>query len=245
MKILSSSSLLLVSLLASTAALAQESVQEEPLPSADPFAKWDQYYNPEALRTSENEAIEDSFDLKVSADGRIVDADTGLDLTYLNTLMVASTAELLPPPSALPPEHFYHLFKDNEWHFQTFYVRTDFQEDDNVGDGAGFGATYFINRYFGVGGEYFWNNGIPHENSVAALANVRIPLDMAATSISFFAGVGGVFGGEADAELAFHMGGGLEFRLLENVSLKCDARHIETMGEVDLYAFTLGLSYVF
>lgn len=137
------------------------------------------------------------------------------------------------------------LFDHGETHLELGWARFGDQDGERDTDGITAAVVHYFSRYVGVGAEYFFTNGQAHEHALNGAFRLRVPFDEAAFAVTFALGGGGLFGGSEGSAGSLLLGAGLEFRLLEHLSLVSNVRYLEASGEADLYCFMVGMSVVF
>lgn len=131
------------------------------------------------------------------------------------------------------------LFRDNEIQLDTFGLG-DFYQSGRPGWGGGLGLNYFFNKYVGVGIEQslwgrkpgnldrYGNGGYTRWNTAGNLF-LRYPICAWNLAPYLMVGGGANYGnvGIRDGGQGYgHVGGGLEYRVTENIGLFSDARYL-------------------
>jgi hypothetical protein len=99
--------------------------------------------------------------------------------------------------------------------------------EDNGRLGAGAGATYFISRHVGIGGEgYSENTAHSLVDHASGSLVIRFPLGESGIAPYIFGGAGHIF--DPLPATSGHGGGGIEFRLNPRFGIFADARMVFT-----------------
>lgn len=118
-------------------------------------------------------------------------------------------------------------FRDMEFQVDGFY--TGFVGSRNskfaTGSGGGFGVNFFFARYFGIGYEAAWysNNGTAEHLPLGGNFFVRYPI--CSLNLAPYVMVGGGAAWDGTTLGYGNVGGGLEYRLTNNVGLFADGRY--------------------
>jgi len=139
-------------------------------------------------------------------------------------------------------------FRDNEFQIDAFGLGA-FYQGGRPGWGGGLGVNYFFARYFGLGVEQdlFGRNsdGSAGYTEWGTFGNAFLRYPICSWSIAPYAVVGGgVVYGKTKPVGGGTVGGGLEYRLTDNVALFGDARWMYTQNDNGVMART-GLKVAF
>lgn len=153
--------------------------------------------------------------------------------------------EFPAPADAIVGDDMY-LFESGEAFVDLYGIvvgGTDFRPD--VSSGAGIGAGYYFNRFFGVMAEASLLDLPNHNGSITGGLIARIPVDDYCTAFYGFAEMGADFSDET--RFSLHFGGGLDVRMTDNISVFMDARSIfSDSSEIDTaWLFRGGLRFLF
>jgi opacity protein-like surface antigen len=138
------------------------------------------------------------------------------------------------------------LFRGNEWQLDAFGLGDFFPGGQNAGRplwGGGLGINYFLNEYVGLGleqdlygrnsrrGNYTASSGINGITRWATIGNLFLRYPICEWNLAPYVMIGGGanYGNvpNRSAGQGFgHVGGGLEYRLTQNVGLFSDVRYL-------------------
>jgi len=158
--------------------------------------------------------------------------------------MVASTAfagdDTVGKESKAPVPALAPCFKDQEFQVDLWGGLTELSSGNRAGlfdtprrgGGGGLGVNYFFIRYLGIGVDADLDSA-HHElwNATAKLI-VRVPFDFGGLCLApyVYSGGGGAFansqyGNDSASVGAFMLGGGLEYRITQNIGLFAEGRY--------------------
>ena len=180
-----------------------------------------------------------------------------------NTLTVAAlslaTGTLLAAEPGVsynnpPPDRQEQVFRAGEFSLDVFGTGSVGEETikrlsnnrirSNGRLGAGLGANYFFNRYFGLAAEaYSENTGHSFVDNASGSLVFRIPIESIRLAPYVFGGGGYQF--DPIEQAFFHAGAGLEYRFLHNVGVFVDARYVATEDSKDFGLGRLGFRFSF
>jgi hypothetical protein len=118
-------------------------------------------------------------------------------------------------------------FRDTEFQIDTFY--TGFYGTGgsrfHTGSGGGFGLNFFFARYFGIGYEAAWygNNGTAEHMPLSGNFFLRYPI--CSWNLAPYLMVGGGAAWDGTTVGFGNVGGGLEYRLSNNIGIFVDSRY--------------------
>ena len=123
-------------------------------------------------------------------------------------------------------------FRNNELQVDAFAAGA-FYKNGRPGWGGGLGLNYIFGRYFGIGVEQDLvgrnNNGSSAYAEWSTIGNVFLRYPICSWNLAPYAMVGGgAFYGTAKSVGFGHVGGGLEYRVTDNVGIFTDARWLYT-----------------
>jgi hypothetical protein len=123
-------------------------------------------------------------------------------------------------------------FRDQELQVDAFSAAA-FYSSGRPGWGGGLGVNYFFTKYFGVGVEesLLGREGIDGEGNYAEWATIgnfiaRYPICSINLAPYGLVGGGAAYGGNRPGHGFGHVGGGLEYRVTDNIGLFSDARYV-------------------
>lgn len=139
-------------------------------------------------------------------------------------------------------------FRDNELQIDAFGLGA-FYQGGRPGWGGGLGVNYFFSRYFGLGIEQdlFGRNdqGSAGYTEWGTFGNAFLRYPICSWNLAPYAVVGGgVIYGKTKAIGGGTVGGGLEYRLTDNIALFGDARWLYTENNSGVIART-GIKFAF
>lgn len=120
-------------------------------------------------------------------------------------------------------------FRDTEFQIDAFYTGFfgDIIDDSrfNTGSGGGFGINFFFAKYFGIGYEAAWysNNGVAEHMPLGGNLFFRLPICKWNIAPYTMVGMGGAWNG--DGIVYGNVGGGIEYRVTNNIGLFVDSRY--------------------
>lgn len=118
-------------------------------------------------------------------------------------------------------------FRDMEFQIDAFYTGFVGTPGSRLGTGSGggFGVNFFFARYFGIGYEGAWygNNGVGEHLPVGGNVFFRYPI--CSLNLAPYAMVGGGASWDGFGKGYGNVGGGLEYRLTNNIGLFGDSRY--------------------
>ena len=153
-----------------------------------------------------------------------------------------------------PPDRMDQVFRAGEFSLDVFGTGSVGEETikhfsgerarHNGRLGAGVGANFFFNRYFGLSAEGYSENTTHRfvDNASGSIV-FRVPIESIRLAPYVFAGGGYQFD---PLEQAFGHGGvGLEYRFLHNAGFFIDARYVVTEGSKDFGLGRAGFRFSF
>ncbi len=118
-------------------------------------------------------------------------------------------------------------FRDMEFQIDAFYTGFLGSSDSRfqTGAGGGFGFNFFFAKYFGIGYEAAWydNGGTVEHMPLGGNFFVRYPI--CSLNLAPYVMVGGGAGWDGTTIGYGNVGGGLEYRLTNNIGLFVDGRY--------------------
>ncbi len=142
-------------------------------------------------------------------------------------------------------------FRDTEFQLDAFGMGA-FYESGRPGWGGGLGANFFFAKYFGIGVEQdlFGRNdrGSRSYTEWATIGNffVRYPICSWNLAPYIMAGGGAAYGDNTKGHGFGHVGGGVEYRVTQNIGLFTDARYVFSSVEPENACFArAGLRFAF
>jgi len=180
-----------------------------------------------------------------------------------NTLTVAAlvlaTGTLLAAEPGVsynnpPPDRNEQVFRAGEFSLDVFGTGSVGQETlrhlsnnrirSNGRLGAGLGANFFFNRYFGLSAEgYSENTGHSFVDNASGSLVFRVPIESIRLAPYVFAGGGYQF--DPIEQAFFQAGVGVEYRFLHNMGVFVDARYVATEDSKDFGLGRLGFRFSF
>lgn len=142
-------------------------------------------------------------------------------------------------------------FRDQELQIDAFGLGA-FYNEGRPGWGGGLGINYFFSKFIGVGIEQDMFGRKEQDSQGytewATAGNVFLRLPICSLNLAPFAVVGGgaAYGGERSGHGFGHVGGGLEYRVTDNIGLFSDARYVySTIDPENAVAVRTGLRFAF
>lgn len=148
-----------------------------------------------------------------------------LTIASLTSAMAGTESKSFKDKVAVLPDEC--RFRDTEFQIDAFY--TGFLESGDsrfkTGAGGGFGFNFFFARYFGIGYEAAWydNGGTVEHMPLGGNLFFRYPI--CSLNLAPYVMVGGGFGWDGTTIGYGNVGGGLEYRLTNNIGLFVDGRY--------------------
>lgn len=136
-------------------------------------------------------------------------------------------------------------FRDMEFQVDAFYSGIIGTKGSKVGTGSGggVGLNFFFAKYFGIGYEAFWTGSGRGEHFPAA-GNLFFRLPICSLNLAPYALVGGGVAFDGNPKGYGNVGGGLEYRVTNNIGLFVDGRYF--YGETgNLANIRSGLRFAF
>lgn len=159
----------------------------------------------------------------------------------------------LPAPGASPGTFFSDRFRfepsgdafpPNEIRYDLYGTWAGHRRKDANGDhaGLGIGATYYFNRYLGVGAQTYLES-FDWPNHLDANVIGRYPIMQTGFAPYGLGGFGRQF--NLMPQWTFHIGGGLEFRLNDLTSVFVDIRRVfpDKSPDFTLWRFGVGMGF--
>ncbi len=120
-------------------------------------------------------------------------------------------------------------FRDTEFQVDAFYTGFFGGHGTRLGTGSGggFGLNFFFAKYFGIGYEAAWysNNGSVEHMPLAGNLFFRYPICAWNLAPYVLVGGGGAWDNKGNGIGYGNVGGGIEYRLTNNVGLFVDSRY--------------------
>jgi hypothetical protein len=116
-------------------------------------------------------------------------------------------------------------FKNNEWQLDLFGSGAFYQQGQPFW-GGGAGLNYFFLKYFGLGVEQTLAGREQSSTEWGTFGNVYLRYPICSWNIAPYAvaGLGAVYADGREGTLAGTVGGGLEYRVTDNIGIFTDAR---------------------
>jgi len=117
-------------------------------------------------------------------------------------------------------------FRDMEFQVDAFYsgIIGSSGSEVTTGSGGGVGLNFFFAKYFGIGYEAFWTASGRGEHFPAA-GNLFFRYPICAWNIAPYVMVGGGVSFDGNPKGYGNVGGGLEYRVTDNIGIFVDGRY--------------------
>ncbi|MCX6974564.1 MAG: hypothetical protein NTZ94_09775 [Verrucomicrobia bacterium] len=138
-------------------------------------------------------------------------------------------------------------FRDQELQVDAFGLGAFFDEGQ-PGWGGGLGVNYFFTKFIGIGLEQDLFGRDKNTTEWATAGNIFLRLPICSLNLAPYALVGGgaAYGGNRPGHGFGHVGGGLEYRVTNNIGLFSDARYVySSVDPQNAVAVRAGLRFAF